>query len=189
MSIYELQIKPYKSITLNKVDCNSIEVKSLNYETLTNKGYGVKILPLYFVQQEDISLNFSESYYIDFKQIGILRDLNINKGPININSHPHYIYSGSTKKILIELCLIYSNPKTIEYPSRYTINFQINNKDKSKIYYGVNDTLEYDNVFVNKYIINISDKDKIHIYVKRVNVPSDISWILKEGSYISFSEI
>ena len=194
MSIYELQIKPYKNINLNKVDCNtiksiSIDVKSLNYETLTNNGYGVKVLPLYFVQEADISFELLDSYYIDFNKIGNITDLSIDKILVSDSKVPYYIYSGFKKKILIEVYLLYSYPKLIEYPPRYTIKFTINDIQISNIYYGVNDTVNYDNVFINKYIININNNDKINLNITRLSTPIDKSYTIKEGSYISFTEI
>lgn len=210
MSIYELQIKPYKNITLNKVDCSAIkttdatinnlygiislhatniEVESLNYRTLTNKGYGVKIHPLYFVQEKDNTFKLSDSYYIDFIKIGNLQDLDINKISDNDSTVPYYIYTGSTKKILIEVYLLYSYPKSIEYPPRYTITFTINDIPRSDIYYGVNDTVIYDNVFINKYIININNNDKINLNITRLSTPADESYTIKGGSYVSFTEI
>lgn len=210
MSIYELQIKPYKNITLNKVDCSAIkttdatinnlygiislhatniEVESLNYVTLTNKGHGVKIHPLYFVQEENFSFDLSDSYHINFNKIGILKDLDMNKILDGDDKVPYYIYTGSTKKVLIEVYLLYSYPKLINYPPRYTIKFTINDIPISNIYYGVNDTVNYDNVFINKYIININNNDKINLYVTRICIPVDKTYTIKEGSYVSFIEI
>lgn len=194
MSIYELQIKPYKNINLNKVDCNtiksiSIDVKSLNYETLTNNGYGVKVLPLYFVQEADISFELLDSYYIDFNKIGNITDLSIDKILVSDSKVPYYIYSGLKKKILIEVYLLYSYPNLIDYPPRYRIKFTINDIQISNIYYGVNDTVNYDNVFINKYIININNNDKINLNITRLSTPVDKSYTIKEGSYVSFTEI
>ena len=194
MSIYELQIKPYKNINLNKVDCNtiksiSIDVKSLNYETLTNNGYGVKVLPLYFVQEADISFELLDSYYINFNRIGNMKDLDIDKILVGDSKVPYYIYTGLKKKILIEVYLLYSYPNLIDYPPRYRIKFTINDIQISNIYHGVNDTVNYDNVFINKYIININNNDKINLNITRLSTPVDKSYTIKEGSYVSFTEI
>ena len=190
MSIYELQIRPYKDIILNNLTALSIDVKNINYETITNKNIPVKVNPLFFVQDKDIEIDLSSGYYINFESFGILRDLNFNKNIIN--DIPYYKYSGLSKKICIELHLLYAYSDEITAAPRYNIRFSINNKEKSNIYHGVYDTIRYDNLFSNKYIITIENNDIISINIIKNDISNNnnnYKYNIKEGSYICFTEI
>ena len=210
MSIYELQIKPYKDLIFNNINSkalettnaiiknlstgtinvNSIDVDSINYNTITNNGIKIKVNPVYFIQRFDNEKQFtdtSKNWIIDFSKIGDLTDININLK--SENDQHYYQYIGELKTILIEVNLIYSYITKEKISPRCTIDFLVNDKVYNNIYFGVHDSYIFNNIFNNKYIIDIDNETNKIAFKIAILYDNNLTYTIKAGSYICFKEL
>jgi len=189
MSVINTTNHPIKNLQNTVLYCESLIITNLDYKHILKDGYEIKVNPNYYVQDTDSTFQFKESYYVDFTQATRVNDLNIEKF-YDTKGFPCYRYKDDgTKKILIELQLLYRWGDVVNIAPRYYVECRMNGQRMSKVQSGIFDNKSNDNIFSNRYIFTVNTNDYISFQITKIDDPDDDTYTLLSSSFLCFKSL
>ena len=189
MSIINTTNHPIKNLQNTVLYCESLIITNLDYKHIMKNGFEIKINPNYFTLDNDITFDFTDSYFIDFNQVTSVNDLNIQKF-YDEGNVPYYRYLDTdSKSVLIELQLLYRWGNVVNIAPRYYVECLVNGVRKNKIQSGIFDNKINDNIFSNRYIFTVNYNDRISFHITKIDDPDNDTYTLLSSSFLCFKSL
>ena len=153
------------------------------------------------VNNTDITLNFIDSFYLDFEIISTLSDVQMqesfmllgripgNRPGQHLTAVPAYSYTAADPiTIALDLNLYYKWGDNLIAAPRFYISIYRDNNLLFKTQYGVFDSLNIMNQFSNTYLIKVQQNNKIAVLLSKFP-EADNTFTLFENSFMKITQV